>query len=201
MVKKGLFVVIYGLDGVGKSTVVSCLSKSTEFRNAVNFDSYKKEINNPYVLSKDRVLQLGMNDVEFFHYVGSNIFQGRVISELLDSGKIVLKSRWYLDILADFNHRGLKITDLIGDKIPFLIPDLSVLLVASDDVRMERINLRMDVPNENDLNLKRSGIISEYFNRAFSKYPYSSKNFIRIETDRKKPEDVATIIENYIFNE
>lgn len=186
VVKKGLFVVIYGLDGVGKSTVVSCLSKSTEFRNAVNFDSYKKEINNPYVLSKDRVLQLGMNDVEFFHYVGSNIFQGRVISELLDSGKIVLKSRWYLDILADFNHRGLKITDLIGDKIPFLIPDLSVLLVASDDVRMERINLRMDVPNENDLNLKRSGIISEYFNRAFSKYPYSSKNFIRIETDRKK---------------
>lgn len=196
--KKGFFVAIYGLDGVGKSTLVSGLAKSAKFRDSVNFDDYKKEIENPYALSKDKVLQLGMDDVEFFHYVGSNIFQGKIISELLNNGKTVFKSRWYLDILADFNNRGLPVNELIDDKTPFLIPDLSVLLVASDDIRMKRINSRTEAPNENDLNLKRSIAISEYFDKALSKSPYNSRNFIRIETNTKTPEEIATIIENFI---
>lgn len=119
-----MFLAIYGLDGVGKTTVVSELSRVLD--ESINFDEYKNKIANPYALSKEKVLELKMDDVEFFHYIGSNIFQGKVISELIESGKTVVKSRWYLDILADFNYRRLDFVDSMEDKIPFLIPEPSL---------------------------------------------------------------------------
>lgn len=192
MKEKGMFLAIYGLDGVGKTTVVSELNRV--LNGSINFDEYKNEIANPYALSKEKVLGLKMDDVEFFHYVGSNIFQGKIISELTESGKTVIKSRWHLDILADFSYRKLDFVDSIEDKIPFLIPDLSVLLVADDDIRRRRITSRAEAPTKNDLNLERSIVLSKYFEASFSRKPYNSKNFIKIETSDKSPEEIVDII-------
>ncbi len=196
MKEKGMFLAIYGLDGVGKTTVVSELSRVLD--ESINFDEYKNKIANPYALSKEKVLELKMDDVEFFHYIGSNIFQGKVISELIENGKTVVKSRWYLDILADFNYRRLDFVDSMEDKIPFLIPDLSVLLVADDDIRRRRITSRTEAPSKNDLNLERSVVLSKYLETTFSKKPYNSKNFIKIETNDKAPEEIVGIIKSLV---
>lgn len=196
MKEKGMFLAIYGLDGVGKTTVVSELSRVLD--ESINFDEYKNKIANPYALSKEKVLELKMDDVEFFHYIGSNIFQGKVISELIESGKTVVKSRWYLDILADFNYRRLDFVDSMEDKIPFLIPDLSVLLVADDDIRRRRITSRTETPSKNDLNLERSVVLSKYLETTFSKKPYNSKNFIKIETNDKAPEEIVGVIKSLV---
>jgi len=196
---KGSFIVVYGLDGVGKSTIVDILSKKLD-GSVINFDKYKDKISNPYLLSKKEVLKTDIEPVKFFHYLGSNIFQGGVISKLIKKGNIVVKSRWFIDIFADFSFKKIKISEEIKDIIPFLEPNISILLTANENERLKRIKKREEEPTWQDLNIKRSRYISNYLDKYFSKKIFNKKNFVRINTNNKSPEKISNEIISFIKN-
>lgn len=199
MAKKNLFVVIYGIDGVGKTTVIGELEKKfnkTEY-DFLNFDNFKKnELDNPYYLSKNDVIENCSDTSQFFHYLGSNIFQGNIISKLLKSGKLVIKSRWFLDIFADFSYRGLDFIENLKTKFPFLIPDVSILLTVDEKERLLRIKNRKK-NTSNDLDEKRMNFLKNYLEKSFENKLYNDKNFLKIDTTNIKPEQVADIIFNF----
>jgi len=196
MFKKGSFVSIYGVDGTGKTTVVNELQKRffKEKNNFLNFDQFEdKKLNNPYVLSKKSVIKYGSENSQFFHYIGSNIFQGDIISRFKEDGKFVVKSRWFLDIFAAFSYRGLDFIEDLKTKIPFLIPDVSVLLVVDEIERISRIRNRK-TNNLDDFDLEKVNYKKEYLRQSLKEKIYNEKNFLEIDTTNKNPGEIADII-------
>lgn len=198
MAKKNLFIVVYGTDGVGKTTVIDELENKfnkVEY-NFLNFDDFKKnKLNNPYYLSKKEIIKNCSNFSQFFHYLGSNIFQGNFISELIKNGKLVIKSRWFLDIFADFSYRGIDVENL-KNKIPFLLPDVSILLTVDEKERLSRIKNRTK-NTSNDLDIGRINFLNKYLEKSFKDKFYNNKNFIKIDTTNKNPDQVADMIFNF----
>ncbi len=197
MNKKNFFIVIYGIDGVGKSTIVNELDKKLKKKgyNSFNFDHFKRnKLSNPYYSSKKNIVSDCSDSSQFFHYLGSNIFKADIINGLLKNEKTVIKSRWFLDIFADFSYRGLNFIEDIKGKIPFLIPDISILLTVDENERLARIKKRHKVNTENDLNTKRINYLKKYLEKSFKNKFYNNKNFLKINTTNKSPGEITDII-------
>lgn len=197
MSKKNLFIIIYGIDGVGKTTIVNELDKKLKKLkyDSFNFDNFKKnKLSNPYYSSKKNIVSDCSDSSQFFHYLGSNIFKADIIKDLLKEGKTVVKSRWFLDIFADFSYRGLDFIEDIKEKVPFLIPDISILLTVDENERLSRVQKRNKANTLNDLNTKRIYFFKKYLEKSFKNKFYNNKNFLKIDTTNKSPSEITDII-------
>lgn len=200
MSKKNFFIVIYGIDGVGKTTIVNELDK--KFKkikcDSFNFDHFKRnKLSNPYYSSKKDIVSDCSDSSQFFHYLGSNIFKADIIRDFIKDGKIVVKSRWFLDIFADFSYRGLTFIEEIKEKVPFLIPDISILLTVDEQERLSRIKKRDKLNTSNDLDVKRINYLKKYLEKSFKNKSYNNKNFLKIDTTNKSPTEITDIIINF----
>ena len=144
------FITLHGPDGVGKTTAGRKLVEllAEHGHTAVFFDDWRDENGwkNPFS-SKELRRAVGETDKGFVALQAAKAaVDSMVITELTDSGLIVIKDRGILDVRADLQHRGFDPADCAGPLIRE--PDFAVLLTVSEEGRMRRLANKPDVQPE-----------------------------------------------------
>jgi len=147
---KGLFIVIDGIDGSGKSAILKLLynylSSKNEYRiittreptdgvHGKKIRAMLKEEKDPDS-NKDMLLDLFIKDREY-HLKNT-------VNPFLDSGedKIVLCDRYYYSTIAFQSAQGIPTKTLIEKNKDFRKPDLALILDISPEIALERISNR-----------------------------------------------------------
>lgn len=132
----GSFVVIEGLDGIGKSTVVQQL--------AAHFSGHAMSTPGPALREcRPTVLQAFAKDelAKALFYTASVSSQGRQARRLAEAGDWVFMDRYWDSTLAYARARGVSADlDALGSAL--VPPDLTVLLVLDEAERQSRLAAR-----------------------------------------------------------
>ena len=131
-----MFVVLEGLDGVGKSTLVRNLADhfNGEARNTPGcaLRPFQKKI----------LDALGSNQLARCIFYASTVFaEGRRARELADRGNIVFIDRYWLSTIAYARARGVT-EDLSSLEAIVPRPDVTVLLTLEEEERQRRMKSR-----------------------------------------------------------
>jgi dTMP kinase len=152
--KKFSFIVIEGIDGVGKSTCAELLT------NRMDAVLYKTP---PKIFEKIRkkIENFGDKQVRFNFYLASVIYASNEIRKLVLHHPVICDRYIYSTIAY---HKGMKVNlSYINIKqIPIISPDFSFYLYARENIRKQRINSRKggissvsDIAIEKDIQLQR----------------------------------------------
>ena len=190
-------IAIEGMDGVGKTTIAQELAKR-----------------NNYTYIGNAIHQLfGITDKDSSYY---KMFQSKEDEIFLRSGNDIIRA-WLCSlgniytatqvkdkdiivdrhILSNFQQNGTRenrkiyqtLIELIG------IPDMSVILYASPEVRLERIYNR----NKEDKDLRDKSIITDEYNRMIKFAEKFKMPYIVINTERKSIENIIQEIEEKVI--
>lgn len=148
---KGIFIVVDGIDGAGKTTQVQILCNAFQ------------EANEPVVCSKEptngkwgRQLResavngrLPLEDELRAFVEDRKEHVATVIRPALAEGKVVIVDRYYYSTIAYQGSRGADVRSVAGDmRSLFPAPDVAFLLDADPSITLHRIeNERGDAPN------------------------------------------------------
>lgn len=142
-----MFIVVEGVDGVGKTSV------SKELVRILNAQYYKSPA--PSLLDAKKVVDSSFDPISRYYFYRSIVQNDSMrISELLKRGHTVVCDRYTQSLYAyhvALDHRIEKLYE-ISD---LLMPDFEILLVASTEVRRNRIRQReqaADLSTKMDLN-------------------------------------------------
>ena len=152
--KKGIFIVVDGIDGSGKSEIVKMLhnylfSKHKKYRILTTREptngNYGKRIRQ--ILKKEK--DPGVNSkklVELFIKDRKEHLKNAIIPFLKKSNKhelnIVLCDRYYHSTIAFQGAQGLNIKDLIAKNKSFRKPDIAFILDVEPSLALKRIAYR-----------------------------------------------------------
>ncbi len=190
-------IAIEGMDGVGKTTIAQELAKR-----------------NNYTYIGNAIHQLfGITDKDSSYY---KMFQSKEDEIFLRSGNDIIRA-WLCSlgniytatqvkdkdiivdrhILSNFQQNGTRenikiyqtLIELIG------IPDMSVILYASPEVRLERIYNR----NKEDKDLRDKSIITDEYNKMIKFAKKFKMPYIVINTERKSIENIIQEIEEKVI--
>ena len=190
-------IAIEGMDGVGKTTIAQELAKR-----------------NNYTYIGNAIHQLfGITDKDSSYY---KMFQSKEDEIFLRSGNDIIRA-WLCSlgniytatqvedkdiivdrhILSNFQQNGTRenikiyqtLLELIG------VPDMSVILYASPEVRLERIYNR----NKEDKDLRDKSIITDEYNRMIKFAEKFKMPYIVINTERKSIENIIQEIEEKVI--
>ena len=190
-------IAIEGMDGVGKTTIAQELAKR-----------------NNYTYIGNAIHQLfGITDKDSSYY---KMFQSKEDEIFLRSGNDIIRA-WLCSlgniytatqvkdkdiivdrhILSNFQQNGTRenikiyqtLLELIG------VPDMSVILYASPEVRLERIYNR----NKEDKDLMDKSIITDEYNRMIKFAEKFKMPYIVINTERKSIENIIQEIEEKVI--
>ncbi|MBI4435557.1 AAA family ATPase [Candidatus Uhrbacteria bacterium] len=140
------FIVIEGIDGVGKTTLTRLLVDALSQKSrAVRFED--TAFDNPTALLKAGI-EAGDQDVSLFTYVLSALYKDRHLRGLLRTSHVVA-DRWLPSVLAHHAARGVGVDVLNVESLPMLRPDFSFLLTAQEPIRRARLEARGEL-NEKD---------------------------------------------------
>ncbi|HAB93115.1 MAG TPA: thymidylate kinase [Pseudomonas sp.] len=130
------FVVVEGLDGVGKSTLVKELAES--------FSGHAMSTPGPALReSRQSVLNAFSQDelAKALFYTASVSSEGRRARILAESGAWVFMDRYWASTVAYAKARGVT-ADLDALSKSLVQPDITVLLVLDESERQRRLNIR-----------------------------------------------------------
>ena len=190
-------IAIEGMDGVGKTTIAQELAKR-----------------NNYTYIGNAIHQLfGITDKDSSYY---KMFQSKEDEIFLRSGNDIIRA-WLCSlgniytatqvkdkdiivdrhILSNFQQNGTRenikiyqtLIELIG------IPDMSVIVYASPEVRLERIYNR----NKEDKDLRDKSIITDEYNKMIKFAEKFKMPYIVINTERKSIENIIQEIEEKVI--
>jgi thymidylate kinase/transcription elongation GreA/GreB family factor len=131
---KGAFVVLEGLTGVGKSTLVQNLAEELDLDWAsVQATEYQAAVK----LLEDDTLALEARHLLFFSAI---TLAARQINDLLDEGKMVIVDSWVYRTQATHLALGSSLTLKIPTWFPQ--PDVKILLTCEESARQKRIQER-----------------------------------------------------------
>ena len=182
-------IAIEGLDGSGKSSIAKYISKIYNFEyknnyleNMLNFDD------SDFYRMKNK---LDDNN----NIARTMIFMSSLIYSFKNCNSNTVFDRY---ILSEYYYDGSKETDSLFDYFMSfnLIPDLTILLYASDDVRFKRIIKRDS--NDPDLNKINNG--NMLYKKMFNFIKKYNINSLIIDTDNLSIEQIITIIDENIEN-
>lgn len=125
------FVVIEGIDGVGKSTVARALAEYVHGK-------YIETPWAPFDAIRQQVDDLRDLNVRFHYYLSAVIGAGPIIRELTQHQPVIC-SRYIYSTLAYHRAMGVCVDYLDLDKLPITKPSIAFLLTATEEVRCERI--------------------------------------------------------------
>lgn len=148
----GIFIVVDGIDGAGKTTQVQLLGDALEHAGETVVRS-KEPTNGPWgrkVRESATSGRLNLDDELRAFIEDRREHVDNVIRPALAGGQIVILDRYFYSTIAYQGSRGADPRSLTGDmRSLFPIPDVTFLLDADPAVTLHRIaNGRGDTPNE-----------------------------------------------------
>ncbi len=197
--RRGAFITIGGIDGVGKTTSVEETTRlfCEKGVSVVNYDLYEKECSNPFSPAKSRVLTETGPYAQFAYYLGSTLHHSSRIEGLVREGRTVIKSRYLDDVVAHHLHLGVKDAEAITRLFPFFQPDLRIVLTLSEDERRRRILERGEL-DKKDEEVRRVGSRLDFFERYLLKVAsqYSPERALLLDSGCLNPKEIALSIFN-----
>ncbi|MBI2658112.1 dTMP kinase [Candidatus Woesearchaeota archaeon] len=200
---KGLFIVVDGIDGSGKSEIVKMLhnylfSKSKKYRilttreptNGVYGEQIRKMLRQEKDpgSSSEKLAELFIKDRE-------QHLMNAIEPFLESSGKhelnIVLCDRYYYSTIAFQSAQGMKINDIIAKNKRFRKPDIAFVLDVEPSIALERIAYR---EKEKFEQLE----FMEKIRKVFLKMPRLLKDNIKIIDSSRPLDDVFRDLKKYI---
>lgn len=188
--KNGLFIVIEGIDGTGKSTQAKRLADWFQSQGRDVILSFEPT-NGPWGtkvresaitgrLSPEEELQCFLND--------RRQHVEETISPALVNGKVVILDRYYFSTMAYQGARGFDPIEIRKQNEAFSpVPDLLLILDLDVDQALARIGARGDIANEFE---KRSNL--EFCRNTF--LSLSDEPFVRVISAASTPDEVSTRI-------
>lgn len=185
MNNKGVFIVIEGLDGSGKTTQARLLAKKLSKKYNIflttepsrgKIGSYIREY---YLYEKQRL----PTDVEALLFAADRL--EHVKKELvpaLDEGKLVICDRYLHSSLAYQGSSGLSIDWIRGINSKALQPDIGIFIDLAPEVVLKRLNRKRSVMETLETQQKVREIYLKFVENG---------ELVRIDGDKPK-EDVAT---------
>ena len=188
-------IAIEGMDGVGKTTIALELAKRNNFKyigNAIHtLFGITKENSEYYKFFQDK-------EDEIFLKSGNDILRawlcslGNIYTMTQKKYENIIIDR---HILSNFQQNGTEENIAVYEALLKLIgiPDMTVILYASPEIRMKRIYQR----NKNDKDLQNEKIKISQYNKMIktTKIPY-----IVINTEEREIEEIVKEIEEIIIN-
>ena len=198
--KNGLFITIEGPNGVGKSTFINRLH--SKLINEYNVYTTKEPSNTPYgnyVKNNEGQLQ----GIAYAYLICSdrcNHIENEIIPHL-KQGDIVLCDRYIESSLVYQQFDGVAIDKIWQLNQDFLIPDISILLLADIDIIEKRLAER-DTLSDFERRMSRKEEVNAYKDaqeflteKGFNCVQYLNNSYCDIETNTKY---VYNIINNLI---
>lgn len=156
----GRFITVHGIDGTGKTTTTDKLVSALQTRN-IEAQTYDTLLVDESGFSKDARSGQRSPQAQLYRSLGTKCIQGLAIQEALAEGKSVVKDRWAIDVLAANSYLGATVP---SGELGILVPDLSILLICSEQVRQQRIGARGHATTD-DLVPNTLGTRAYYFER------------------------------------
>lgn len=184
-----LFIVVEGIDGVGKTTLTRLLvERLKQTSSAIRFEDIDFE--NPTKPLK-RGIEAGDQDVSFFTYILSALHKDHRLREILAHHHVVA-DRSLASVFAHHAARGVDVEQVGLSRLNVLKPDYAFLLTADEPTRRARLQTRGKL-NAKDLRVNEPGSelarIEEVFKRLVP---------IHIDTTTLSPEEVLARLWSYL---
>jgi len=182
--KKTLFIVIEGMDGVGKTTITKLLAERLEA------DTYKIP---PYELNNIRDSIDASNEyAKFFYYLSATYYTSQNIYLAIESGKNVVCDRYYQTTFSAYTDEVMNLVDkqTIIDKL--YKPDFCFLLTVSEEERLKRLYQR-EYLSADDIESIENDVVRE---TQMSKY--YEMDMIEIDTTKKTKDDIINEIFKFL---
>jgi len=185
----GIFIVIEGIDGVGKTTIAKMLKNHFEKEGKkVVLTSEPTEGEYGKILREK--LKEGMDPIEaVLLFALDRYVHVKEIKKLVSAGYVVISDRYYYSSIAyqgallgaNFEEYILKVHE------PFIYePDVAILLDAPPDVALKRIEGSKRLYKEIYENMELQEKIRENYLRLASRM----NNFVVIDASKNSPEEV-----------
>lgn len=126
------FVVIEGVDGVGKTTLARRFEKDFGYK-------YVYPVPSPYDLIRKQVEGLGDVEARFWYYLAGNVTLQRELRKIIASGMRVILDRYIYSTMASHRAMGATVDCIELSKVPYMVPGLAILLTCASQVRNMRI--------------------------------------------------------------
>lgn len=185
MNNKGVFIVIEGLDGSGKTTQARLLAKKLSKKYNIflttepsrgKIGSYIREY---YLYEKQRL----PTDVEALLFAADRLEHvKKEVVPALDEGKLVICDRYLHSSLAYQGSSGLSIDWIRGINSKALQPDIGIFIDLAPEVVLKRLNRKRSVMETLETQQKVREIYLKFVENG---------ELVRIDGDKPK-EDVAT---------
>ena len=183
------FILIEGLDGTGKSSIIQGLKDRLRFVSVHSpGSSYDK--NKEYVQKCDEFTQ-------FFYYMGANFDISQKIKSIMDTGNSVICDKYFPTTISALSfYSGISIQSLKKMTDEFIrqlvFPSVVLYIYVSPEIRCQRIINRKSESNNKTDNLfiknKESQIVAESILQDYIRLTFDKYFFINAE------EDINTVI-------
>jgi thymidylate kinase/transcription elongation GreA/GreB family factor len=179
---RGVFVVIEGLTGVGKSTAASDLAEVLDMEYVPVFPT-------EYKMAQDSIENdPAALDARFALFFSGLMVSARRINDLLDAGEMVVVDSWIYRTIATHSAMGSKLSLKTPSWFPE--PDIKILLTCDEEVRKLRIASRG----------RHSGYwkakCEEHSDEIMASYRKQMKKLIEVSVDPPKVDPTKVIIDD-----
>ena len=173
-----MFVVLEGIDGVGKSTVTRIVAETLGF---VPYATPPKEY-----MERRREIDLNGSPQEKFNFFRDGVLVAATeIRQLISEGKSVICDRYWMTTYVYHKVIGVQVTE--EGFANLLQPDLTILLTASPEHQLQRLIERGMSINDTQMVPMNLQLRQEY-DELFNKELFINKN---VSTDSRSAELVA----------
>lgn len=186
--KKGLFITIDGVDGVGKTTTCALLAQRL---NAASFKSPSEPFLSTRYMVDSNVEPL----TRYFFFRAATQNDSKKIEQILHSGTSVVCDRYIYSTYA-YHATMNPVIDKIFEKTELAEPDLSILLTAPSGVRKNRLAQRKAANQEYDRLLENNSAYQDAVQVFFQ-----NLNMFEVDTEQNTPKQVVDIIVQKVISD
>lgn len=180
-----MFIVIEGIDCSGKTTISKILA---EQRGAI---LYRTPPNN--IIAKRDEVDAKASPIEHYHFYLEGIHTAsKEIWEFMASGKDVVCDRYWLSTFAYHVVMGVSVS--LDDFVGITQPDLTVLLLVSNDVQVKRF-LERGMSTGDRRMINRQLELAKEYKKAITKLTIPQ---LIINTDLPCPTEIVNKIQSFI---